>query len=142
MSLDTMREKVTSIFDTKLALTPFANIAVRYENHRFTQPTNADFLSIYIKLVDDKRAAIGTEAKFQTHTAFIVVECYAREGTGTKALNTYMDTIAAFFEEGNVPLSDGDVMITRTAKKATNGLQFGFYRGTVMIPVIRRSCKL
>lgn len=142
MSLDSMREAVTADFNTKLATTSFSTIPVRYENHPFNQPTNSDYLYIYLKHVDDLRANIGTVQRYQKHMGFIVVECFAREGTGTKALNTYMDTIAAFFEEKSVTLADGEVLTTRTAKKATNGLQFGFYRGTVLVPTIRRSCKV
>lgn len=141
MSIDTLRSKAESVLFQKLASSPYAAVPVRVENLPFDQPNAAPWFSFYVHPVDAKRAAIGTEAKFQKHMTMLVVECYAPENTGTKTLNEMMEFAGDALEESNYSLSDGDTVVTYTAIPKINGLQYGFYRGTIMVLAMRRSCK-
>ena len=143
MSLDTFRAKAADIFLTKLAAdtTGLSSLPVHIENQTFTPPVSGGYFYLYMVPYDGKRAAIGTTAKFQKIMEYIVVECFVPENSGTKNLNAMMDFAKDAFEESSFALVDGDTVFTYTAKPKVNGLQTGFYRGTVMVNAMRRTCK-
>lgn len=141
MSLDTLRAKAADILFTAMASSPYADVKVRTENRPFNQPNNEAWWSFYVKPYDAARAAIGTQAKFQKHMALLVVEVYVPENAGVKTFNEMMDFAGDVLEESNYTLSDGETVVTYTAKPKVNGLQYGAYSGTVMVHAMRRSCK-
>lgn len=141
MSIDTMRAKLTDMLDTGLSTTAASGVPIRYENHKFIQPTNGPWMSFHIKNIDAMQANIGSQSRYDKYAYMILVDVLVPEGTGTKIMNDYMEIVARIFEAKSIPLADGEVVITKTAKHAPGPLQFGFYLGTVMIPATRRACK-
>ena len=139
MSLESLREATSSLLQTALAASVYASMPLKFDNVNFNTGPNMDYISFTIIPYDDKRASIGTSNKYQKHYAYLVVEVYIRENTGTRRQYEIMEWAAKVFEEKSLPLNDGDTLVTYTAKKTVQKLQFGYVRSTVMIPTLRRS---
>lgn len=140
MSLDSQRAKIADHFITMLASSPYASAPVGFDNLPFETPDVAYF-RVHNVPISGKRASIGTAARFQKHESLITVEVYVPENQGTKLALEMVEWAIGILEERSMMTSDGDRITLGTGSTKINGLQYGKYRITGLIPAIRRSCK-
>lgn len=140
MSLDTLRAKITDMFQTAQATSAYVGEKVRIPNLAFDTPTESPYFAIYVVPVTSAKASIGTSASFRKHTALVSIEVYVPENKGTKLLLDRMQWVGDVFQEKVFTLADGETVSMGTASFKDNGLQYGVWRGTVIIKADRRGC--
>lgn len=135
-----MRAKIVDMFQTAQATSAYVGESLRVPNQPFDTPNDSPYFAVYVTPVASSKASIGTAASFRKHMVLITVEVYVPENKGTKMMLDRMEWAANTLQEKAFSLADGESVSTSTASFKDNGLQYGVWRGTVIIKADRRVC--
>jgi hypothetical protein len=116
--------------------TALAASRIKYENQRFTQPTEGAWVALTILTGDGIQASINT-SPLNRYPGVIQIDIRVPEDTGTATARTHADTIEAIFRNQQFSAAASGIIKTRTPSITTRGVIDGWYTLTVSVPYIR-----
>src|SRR6185369_925458 len=118
------RDDVRKAFEDRV-LAAIPAVPVKIENLKFQQP-KALWACTYIMYSGSKRAAIGTERRFDRHTGFCVVDIFVPEDQGSKPIYDTAGALEAALNAQEFTLTGSGYVVTLVAKLVNGPMANGY----------------
>lgn len=115
-------------------------VPVELENHRFEQPENGPYVTLYLRFHTSQPTTINSTRRFVRHWGFMCADILVPEDTGTKALWDMAEVVELSLAARGFNLPNGGNLSCFVPKTTPPARSQGFYFTTVMTPFHLDGC--